>query len=113
MPARLVSPDGRASIAIDRLLILVGRDPRCDAWLDSLRLSARHCCLVRDGDGLVVRDLGSTNGTRINDRQVEHGRLRPGDSLAIANIRFRLENDRADERPNRASQMSTARRTPD
>jgi pSer/pThr/pTyr-binding forkhead associated (FHA) protein len=96
MPARLVSLDGLASIPIDRALIVVGRHDRCDAQLDSFYVSGRHCCLVWDGHGLVVRDLGSTNGIRINGHRVERGRLRQGDVLGIARIRFRLEGDRDD-----------------
>ena len=94
MPARLVSLDGLALIPVDRILIVVGRHPRCDARLDSPLVSRRHCCLLRDGDELVVRDLGSSNGTRINGLRVEEGRLVPGDELAIARVRFRLEGDR-------------------
>jgi hypothetical protein len=40
---------------------------------------------------LTVRDLGSTNGIRINGQRVESGRLRPGDELSIAHIRYRLD----------------------
>jgi len=93
MAARLVSLDGDPPIPIDRVLIVVGRHRRCDARLDSPHVSRRHCCLLRDGDELVVRDLGSSNGTRINGRRVEEGRLGPGDELAIAWTRFRLEGD--------------------
>ncbi len=93
MPARLVSLDGLAPISIDRALIVVGRDYQCDERLDSPYVSKRHCCLFRDGDGLVVRDLGSCNGTRINGRRVAEGRLLPGDELAIALSLFRLEGD--------------------
>lgn len=41
---------------------------------------------------VVVRDLGSTNGIRINGQRVEMGRLRPGDELSIAHIRYRLDD---------------------
>jgi pSer/pThr/pTyr-binding forkhead associated (FHA) protein len=43
-----------------------------------------------------VRDLGSTNGTWINGFRVEKGRLRPGDVMAIAQIRYRLVAASAD-----------------
>ena len=72
-------------------MVMVGRHPQCDARLDSLRVSRRHCILTEDGGEVVVRDLGSTNGTRINGQRVERGRLRPGDEIAIAHIRYRLE----------------------
>ena len=46
---------------------------------------------MRDRARCVVRDLGSTNGIRINGQRVESGRVRPGDELSIAHIRYRLE----------------------
>ena len=91
MSAHLVSLGGPRDIAIDRVLLVVGRHPHCDVRLDSPRVSRRHCCLAIDRDGVLVRDLGSTNGIRINGVSVEVGLLRPGDVLAIAQYRFRLE----------------------
>jgi pSer/pThr/pTyr-binding forkhead associated (FHA) protein len=72
---------------------LVGRHPQCDTRLTSLRVSRRHCCIsVVDGE-VEVRDLSSTNGILINGHQTLAGRLRPGDVLSIAHLRFRLELD--------------------
>jgi len=48
--------------------------------------------MSQDNGEVTVRDLGSTNGIRINGQRVERGRLRPGDELSIAHIRYRLEN---------------------
>ena len=90
MGACLVSLDGEADIPLDRVPTLVGRHPSCDARIDSARISRRHCCLAPDGAGVGVRDLGSTNGTRINGHRVESGKLGPGDELAIAQFRYRL-----------------------
>lgn len=42
---------------------------------------------------VLVRDLGSTNGIRINGQRVETGWLRNGDELSIAHIRFRLQTE--------------------
>jgi pSer/pThr/pTyr-binding forkhead associated (FHA) protein len=91
MPALLVSLDGNADIAFDQLVIVVGRCHRCSVRIASPRVSRRHCCLALDRDGVLVRDLGSTNGTRINRQRIEEGRLRPGDELSIAHFRYRLE----------------------
>jgi FHA domain-containing protein len=94
MPSRLVALDEGPDIALDRAMVVVGRHPQCDARLDSIRVSRRHCCMTEDDNGdVVVRDLGSTNGIRINGQRVEQGRLRPGDELSIAHIRYRLEGD--------------------
>jgi FHA domain len=97
MPARLVALDEGSDIALDRSMVVVGRHPLCDVRLDSLRISRHHCCMTQDKDEVVVRDLGSTNGIRINGERVERGRLRTGDELSIAHIRYRLENGVAQE----------------
>ncbi len=66
----LCAVSGGPDIPVDRPLVLVGRHPNCDARLDSEWVSLRHCVLARDGGDVVVRDLGSTNGTSINGRRV-------------------------------------------
>src|SRR3954447_19601475 len=91
MTARLVSLDGNAEIRLDRPLLLVGRDPRCDARIDSPRVSRVHCYLAAHKAGITVRDLGSTNGTRINDHRAGEFSLRAGDVVSIAGFRYRLE----------------------
>jgi hypothetical protein len=96
MSARLIALDEGSDIVLDRSMIVIGRHPQCEARLDSLRVSRRHCCMARTEEEVVVRDLGSTNGIRINGRRVESGRLRPGDELSIAHIRYRLEVDGED-----------------
>jgi predicted component of type VI protein secretion system len=82
-----IGPD----IAVDHVVVVVGRHPHCDARLDSPRVSRRHCVLTRAGSEVLVRDLGSTNGTWINGRRVACGRLTPGDELSIAQFCYRLE----------------------
>ena len=91
MPLRLVCLDGHADIALDRAVVLVGRHRWCHVLIASPRVSRRHCRLALDRDGVLVRDLGSTNGTRINGRRIDRGVLRPGDELSIAHCRYLLE----------------------
>jgi predicted component of type VI protein secretion system len=97
MPVRLVALDEGPDIVLDRVMVVVGRHPSCDTRLDSLRVSRQHCCMSQDSGEVTVRDLGSTNGIRINGQRVERGRLRAGDELSIAHIRYRLENGQAHE----------------
>jgi hypothetical protein len=97
MPVRLVAIDEGPDILLDRVMVVVGRHPSCDTRLDSLRVSRQHCCMSQDNGEVTVRDLGSTNGIRINGQRVERGRLRAGDELSIAHIRYRLENGQAHE----------------
>ena len=49
--------------------------------------------MARENDEVVVRDLGSANGIRINGTRVETGSLRPGDELSIAHFRYRLKGE--------------------
>jgi pSer/pThr/pTyr-binding forkhead associated (FHA) protein len=98
-PMRLVGLDeDGAEIPVEHDILVVGRDPGCDARIDSMRVSRRHCCLTHSNGELMVRDLGSTNGIRINGLRVAGGRLRPGDELAIAHHRFRFESGPAQNR---------------
>jgi hypothetical protein len=53
--------------------------------------------LTKDAHGVVVRDLGSTNGTWINGWRVACGRLKPGDEVANAHVRYRLEEAQGSE----------------
>lgn len=97
MSVRLVALDDGPDISLDREMLVVGRHPQCDARLDSIRVSRRHCCMTSDNGEIVVKDLGSTNGIRINGQRVEKGRLRPGDELSIAHIRYRLDDGNGQE----------------
>ena len=92
MFARLVAIDDGPDIIVNRAMLVVGRHPACDTLLDFPRVSRHHCCLTLEHGELLVRDLGSTNGTRINGKPVEVGRLKDGDELTIANLRYRLES---------------------
>ncbi|HEY2155157.1 MAG TPA: FHA domain-containing protein [Isosphaeraceae bacterium] len=91
MDIQLIAIDEGPDIPLGPSPTVVGRHPGCDAWLESRRVSRRHCCLVRAEGEVFVRDLGSTNGTWINGHRVEEGRLRPGDELAIGGVRYCVE----------------------
>lgn len=90
MRACLVSLNGMPDLALGDAVMVVGRHRKCEIRLDSSRVSRRHCCLAVIGGEIVVRDLGSTNGTFLNGLPIEVGVLRPGDVLAIAHLRYRL-----------------------
>jgi predicted component of type VI protein secretion system len=96
MPHLLVALGGGPDIPVGREPIFVGRHLGCDVRLCSIRVSRRHCCLTEVDGGVAVRDLGSSNGTLINGRRMEAGRLLPGDELSIAHLRYRLDPDQAD-----------------
>src|SRR3984885_3850564 len=112
MASRFVAIDEGPDITLDRAMVVVGRHPNCDTRLNSLRVSRHHCCMTREDDQVVVRDLGSTNGIRINGMRVQAGTLRPGDELSIAHFRYRLEGD-ADSEQARDPAIREQNSTPD
>ena len=54
------------------------------------RFRARHCLIAQVNDYLVVRDLFSTNGIRVNGIRVKEGSLHAGDELTIGNFRYEV-----------------------
>jgi pSer/pThr/pTyr-binding forkhead associated (FHA) protein len=91
MRARLIPLDGGPSLELTKDMTLVGRAEDCDITLDHKSVSKQHCVLVKT-DGLVlVRDLGSTNGTRVNGQRVRRAALLPNDNLAIANFKYQVK----------------------
>jgi predicted component of type VI protein secretion system len=90
MPAQLLALNEGPSILLDKPILLLGRHPECDIQIDSRKISRRHCCIAQVSDYLVVRDLGSTNGVRINGIRVTEGRLNNGDELTIGSHRYQV-----------------------
>jgi predicted component of type VI protein secretion system len=90
MPAQLVALTGGPSILLDKPILLIGRHPECDIQIESRKVSRRHCCIAQVHDYLIIRDLGSTNGVRINGVRVVEGRIKPGDELTIGSIRYQV-----------------------
>jgi pSer/pThr/pTyr-binding forkhead associated (FHA) protein len=90
MRAQLVPLDGGPPHTLAKELVVVGRNAGCDLRLDHKSVSKQHCVLVKT-DGLVLlRDLGSTNGTRVNGQRVRRAALLPNDQLHIAGLQFRV-----------------------
>jgi pSer/pThr/pTyr-binding forkhead associated (FHA) protein len=102
MPVHLLSLTDGPSILVDKPILLFGRHEECDIQLHSKKVSRRHCCVAQVNNYLVVRDLGSTNGVRINGQRVAEGKLAPGDELQIGNFKYQVCGDaldRSNEQP--------------
>ena len=95
MPAQLVSLNDGPNVLLDKPILLFGRDLECDVRFDSRKISRKHCCVAQVGEFLVVRDLGSTNGVRINGTRVLEGRLKQGDELTVGGHRYQVRVDGA------------------
>ena len=69
----------------------VGRAPRADFILEAALVSRLHCRLEAGTDHLDVVDLGSTNGTYVNDKKVSRAQLSSGDRLRIGRVELQVE----------------------
>lgn len=70
---------------------LIGRSPDSDLPLLDGSVSRQHALLYRDHDGYAVRDLGSTNGTIVNESTIDSDRyLKSGDTVRIGSFLFRF-----------------------
>lgn len=72
-------------------LISLGRNPTNDIRVHDPTVSSFHCELVITGENVVVRDLNSTNGTFVDDAQVQEAALRPWQKLRLGHAEMRLE----------------------
>ena len=83
MPPTLVALTEGPNIQLYKPIVLVGRHQECDVQIPSRKISRRHCCLAQVHDYVVVRDLYSTNGTRLNGLRVLRAGLQPGDLISL------------------------------
>ena len=91
MRAQLLPLDGGKPIEIVKDMIVVGRKDDCDLNLDHKSVSKLHCVIVKTDGLLLLRDLGSTNGTRVNGARVRRAALLPKDQLGIAHFKFKVD----------------------
>jgi EAL domain-containing protein (putative c-di-GMP-specific phosphodiesterase class I) len=88
----LASQTGGASFAILRLPAVLGRSPNCDLRIPEPSVSGRHAELLEHDGELMVRDVGSTNGTFVNGRRVKSlAPLSEHDLLHFGEAIFRVE----------------------
>jgi hypothetical protein len=88
--AELVLPDGRR-VSVGTEPLVIGRLPECGIVLQDSNVSRRHAELRRDGEGVVLTDLGSTNGTRVNGTPVREQILHHGDEVNVGSTRLIFE----------------------
>jgi hypothetical protein len=110
---RLVVRDGstRRELLLEGTVV-VGRDPSCDVSGSEPRLSRRHAEFQLTPHGVLVRDLQSRNGIRVNGQSVGEARLRPGDVVHIAHLAIQLVQDDDVDPPGRVAPPAATSETP-
>ncbi len=83
-------PDG-TRVVVGEEPVTIGRLPECDVVLGDPNVSRRHSEIRRQGNGFIVVDLGSTNGTRVNGAGVKERRLSDGDEITVGGTKIRFE----------------------
>lgn len=92
MKATLVPLEGNSPrVELKREINVLGRSLSCDIHIDHESLSRRHAVLVVTDGTVVVRDLITTNGTRVNSQRVRWAALMPNDRISFGGVRFRIE----------------------
>jgi hypothetical protein len=83
----VVLPSGQR-ITLDEQLVRIGRLPDCGIQLADTNVSRHHAEIRPAGDGFVVADLGSTNGTKVNGVRVTERLLRDADEITVGTTRL-------------------------
>jgi pSer/pThr/pTyr-binding forkhead associated (FHA) protein len=82
------SGTSRRTFVLKEFPAIIGRSDSAHVFLDDHRVSRRHCEICQDGAMLMVRDLGSKNGTFVDKMPITQAVLAPGSKLTVARIEF-------------------------
>ncbi|MGC5584818.1 FHA domain-containing protein [Ornithinimicrobium sp. W1679] len=84
----LRGPNAGARFLLDADEVSSGRHPNSDIFLDDVTVSRRHAVFAREGEGYLVRDVGSLNGTYVNRERIDEAVLHQGDEVQIGKFRL-------------------------
>ncbi len=75
---------------LDAPAIIIGRSSKSDIQVDQESVSRNHAKIINTGKTIILRDLGSTNGTYVNDELIDEYVLRDGDFIKIGRTIFKF-----------------------
>ena len=81
-------PNAGSRFLLDRDATTIGRHPDADIFLDDVTVSRRHVEVLHSTQGVLIKDLGSLNGTYVGGERVDERQLTSGEELQIG--RFKL-----------------------
>lgn len=79
-------------VGLSKQRTTLGRRPFNDIVLNDLAVSGEHLAFLLNGREVTVEDLGSTNGTRVNDKPISKQLLQDGDVVMVGRVQIRFEN---------------------
>src|SRR5438105_3670167 len=88
---KLVPVGGGDAIRLIRDTLTMGRRESCDICLRFPNVSGLHCELSFQNGYWSIRDMGSTNGIKVNGTRVQKKVLHPGETITIAKRSFTIE----------------------
>jgi pSer/pThr/pTyr-binding forkhead associated (FHA) protein len=83
----------RKDVPVQQAGAVIGRTPEADIQIPVSDVSRRHCQIAVVGGKVKLKDLGSSNGTFVNDVKVAETTLRPGDRLRVGPFTFVVQID--------------------
>ncbi|MCE9567534.1 MAG: FHA domain-containing protein [Planctomycetes bacterium] len=87
----LVPVGGGDAIPLMSDVMTIGRRESCDICLKFQNISGTHCELAFKDGVWYLRDMGSTNGVKVNGDRTLKRPLRPGDEVSIADHRYTIQ----------------------
>ena len=75
---------------LDQANVIIGRSSKSDVQIDQESVSRNHAKIINTGKSIILRDLGSTNGTYVNDQLIDEYVLRDGDFIKIGRTIFKF-----------------------
>jgi predicted component of type VI protein secretion system len=90
MKAELIPENGDPPIPITKDLTVIGRREYCDITIHHHSLSKRHCVVVKTDGLLIIRDLATTNGTKVKGQKIRWAALLPDDRITFGSYKLRV-----------------------
>ena len=90
------SPGHRISVDVRNRAMFIGRDDQCELTIDDPSVSRRHARLYTEKQAgrsphIVLQDLGSTNGTFVNNQPTDRSQIESGDTIYLGDVELRFE----------------------
>lgn len=78
---------------LDQEVTTLGRSKDNTIIIENPTVSGHHCSVTREGNAYILRDLESTNGTRLNGKEITEARLRPKDLIQVGSVEFLFDGE--------------------